>query len=169
MKAVGIIFLLAGLCGCQSSPKAASCSQIDWFELGRRDGTMGQPEQLDEQRRGCGKHFDGLSENLYRNGYNKGLAEYCSPTNGYDLGRNGVRPTLVCPAPTDVEFMAAVERGARARGLDETIRQLDREISSINRELSQSDPQNRNRLLAKLTDLKQERADFERKMTQIER
>jgi hypothetical protein len=158
------------LAGCQSATVRTACKQTDWYELGRRDSTVGVAQQLGNHRAKCGKAFDSLSESLYVTGYNNGLTEYCTSENGYEIGRSGANPSVRCPAPMDETFLAGVDRGQRARAHEQSIQRLDREISSLNQKLSGEggDP-DRESLLSRLSGLQAERADHERKFNQIER
>jgi hypothetical protein len=106
--------------GCQSSPVKIACSESDWFELGRRDGAIGKPLQIQSHKARCGKDLSAANENLYVQGYNNGLSEYCSPDNGFAIGRSGGNPSKICPAPLDTHFFAAVRKGIKARQAEET-------------------------------------------------
>ncbi len=124
LKALIAATLLSTL-GCQSNPLKVSCSEADWFEMGRRDGAIGRAPQLDAQRKSCGKYFSPMSETLFTSGYNNGIAEYCSEDNGYDIGVSGSVMQKVCPAPMDIPFLEAVEKGRKAREISSVARERD--------------------------------------------
>lgn len=106
--------------GCQAHPLRASCNETDWFEHGRRDGSAGKPLMIDAHSRRCGADFTTGAENLFIQGYNNGLSEYCTPDNGFAIGKSGGRPARICPAPLDTHFFAAVKKGVKAREAEET-------------------------------------------------
>ena len=108
--------------GCASSSSSntsitkTNCGSMDWFEYGRRDGSKGAPkEQIDSYRKLCGNEFDSSSETLYVNGRNSGLVEYCSPQNGFEIGRMGAAYLYVCPSLMEPAFINEMRRGQRIR------------------------------------------------------
>src|SRR6185312_3631545 len=84
-----LALVLAGL-GCTSAPKVetektASCETVDWYELGRRDGSQGTPtNKLSNRQKECAKAASPDWETIYTNGRNAGLVEFCDPKNGYE-------------------------------------------------------------------------------------
>jgi hypothetical protein len=169
MKTILPVVSLFLVLGCQSAPLKVTCNQTDWFELGRQDGASGLSSRLKVHREECGKFFDKMNEGLYATGYNNGLTEYCSSDNGFAIGKSGLKPTLNCPPPMDQTFLAAIQRGQEARDLEENIRRLDREISSLNQKLKTKRAIDKDSLLTKISGLQEERAVTERKFNQIER
>jgi hypothetical protein len=165
---LGIVTLVA----CQSSPKTVvSCESADWYELGRRTGTTGQPSQLDQERKRCTGQFDHTQEAVYINGYNNGLTEYCTNENGYALGKSGATLNKVCPRPIDEAFVAGYMRGTKVRELQQVNENIDRKISSINQRLkSAKDKKNEHgQLMSEITGLEQERQANRKRLNQIEK
>ena len=173
---LSVLFLVSflSLLGCQSSPKKTVCESTDWYELGRRNGTSGLNSQMDNERRRCVGHFDTTNEAIYVNGYNNGLAEYCSIDNGYSLGKAGATANKVCPRPTDEPFLAGYARGKKVRELERMNETLDRKISSVSQKLKSAKEKTaktseHNQLMSELSSLEQERQANQRRMGQIEK
>lgn len=100
-----------------------NCASMDWFEYGRRDGSRGAPkEQIDQYRGLCGHEFSSNSEVLYINGRNSGLVEYCTPQNGFEIGRMGGTYLYVCPSLVEPAFISEMRRGQRHRDGSERAR-----------------------------------------------
>ncbi|MGE0763632.1 MAG: DUF2799 domain-containing protein [Bdellovibrionales bacterium] len=166
--------LMMALSACQSTTKLAGCESTDWYELGRRAGTTGLPSQNSLEKRRCGRHFDPPSEAIYVNGYNNGLSEYCTPDNGYALGKAGSSLNKVCPRPIDQDFVAGYNRGKKVRELENVNQNLDRKISSLNQKLKSAKESGaktgeHGALVSELTGLQQELQANRRRMTQIEK
>ena len=90
-----IVIYLSLLTGCslQGKPKTA-CVQRDWYEIGRQDGRIGESiYKLENWSTLCPKT---MKKEVYKLGYRKGLKNYCSPGNAYELGKSGVAYKNVC-------------------------------------------------------------------------
>lgn len=111
---------------CSSSSSSISktnCASMDWFEYGRRDGSKGAAkEQIENYRKLCGDQFSGASETLYVNGRNSGLVEYCTPQNGFEVGKMGSPYLYVCPSLMEPAFISEMRRGQRHRDGSERAR-----------------------------------------------
>lgn len=112
-----LIALFQAACSSTSSSiSKTNCASMDWFEYGRRDGSKGAAkEQIDGYRKLCGDEFSGASETLYINGRNSGLVEYCTPQNGYEVGKMGTPYLYVCPSLMEPAFITEMRRGQRHR------------------------------------------------------
>lgn len=150
-----------------------SCSTSDWYEIGRRDGASGAPtERLASYRSKCGDRLESESADMYRNGRNAGLVEYCTARNGFELGRMRVAYNSVCPKVVEDEFLNAYEKGARARVLESENKKLQSRIEQIAQELNspRGVASDKNyTLMDELADLKKQRAKNEQELTKIAR
>lgn len=137
------IAALAGLtllCSC-ATPLAErfSCSNSDWYEIGRRDGASGASEGLlDKYHEKCGDRLEPESEDMYRNGRNAGLVEYCTVRNGFELGKMHVAYHSVCPTGMETAFLQSYQKGSRARELEQQNKKLETRIEQLAQELSGS-------------------------------
>lgn len=140
MRLFPYLFLLtlSALMGCQSAPRVMPCESSDWFELGRQMGTAGRVSGAPEQRQRCPVEFTKVSEALYHNGYNYGLADYCTPEVGFETGRLGKPLLKVCPRPTNLEFEKFYAKGQKVRDIEQANIALDRKISSISGKIKKS-------------------------------
>jgi hypothetical protein len=86
----------------------AECQTADWRAIGYEDGAQGySAESFGGRRKACAEHgvtakFDG-----YLAGHAEGLARFCRPQNGYQLGTRGYRYTGICPVHLEGAFLAA--------------------------------------------------------------
>src|SRR5699024_9618337 len=86
MLAIMAIMLLSG-CATMSPEQ---CLTADWSQRGYKDGRAGfTSNRVAKHHKACSKV--GVIPNLaaYRKGYERGLAQYCTPANAVEQGRNG--------------------------------------------------------------------------------
>ncbi len=145
--------------GCASfSPQAErACASTDWYEIGRQDGAKGHGEEyLDVRLKECAPEKRDLVTRLYFTGRNAGLVDYCSPTNGFNLGRSGQPYARVCPSPMERDFLREYRKGQRVFELEQANRQIDHRIGSLSQELERAIPlEVRNGLVDQLNELRQ--------------
>ncbi len=151
--------------------QADLCANTDWYEIGRQDGAKGLSEdQLELRLRSCVPNQRERVAQLYLTGRNVGLVDYCSPTNAFNLGRNGQAYTQVCPHPMERDFLREYRRGQRVFELEQANRQLDQRIGSLSQELERALPQDsRNELADQINELRQTRQVNERELRGLTR
>lgn len=160
--------------GCASMSKD-ECLTADWYAIGYESGIRGQREaQISEHRKACAEY--GVTPNLasYLRGREAGLQKFCTPRNGYRLGRAGRGYAGVCPAALDSDFLQSYRAGRELYDIEQNINRLGRrvkakqsELRQINKDIADKQaeliaagktPSQRALLLAELLDL-QEQAD----------
>ncbi len=135
--------------GCTSLPvrlpsqeaEAPTCKNIDWFEVGRTDGSVGaklaKSREYSDRCQLSPSPFDG---ELYANGRNAGLVEYCTATIGFESGRNGSTYEGVCPDHLERAFLENYEVGQRVRQLESENSDLQSRIDDLVRLLAPNQP-----------------------------
>lgn len=114
------------------------CANADWWELGRQDGARGMSLDFFKTRTQKCPSTDKLNrENLYVNGRNSGLIDYCQANNGYEIGRTGQLYFYVCPIDVESEFLTQYRKGKKVYQLElanKTLtEEIDRRISRLER------------------------------------
>ncbi len=168
------VLLLAA--GCASMGKN-ECLHADWQTIGYEDGSRGYPgTRIGEHRKACAEH--GVTPNLaaYEAGRQKGLAQWCTPRNGYRLGLRGKRYNGVCPQPLDGPFVEALEQGRAVYGYEKQVKKAKQELDGMYKDLEDMEvdlqakeaelisdgvsPRRRVRLLYEIRQLEADRALF---------
>jgi hypothetical protein len=165
-----LTLVILGLTSCSSAQiEQAGCDQKDWYELGRRDGGQGTPAgKWENLKKQCSGDFRADWENMYVNGRNAGLVEYCEDSNGYELGRAGTPYFYVCPSTMEPQFLSGYRRGQRARDLELEIRKLDAKIDSIAQRLVVTESgYDRTMLSSEMENLKRLRSQNDRQLDKI--
>ncbi len=98
------------------SLNAQECQTTDWALLGHEDGNEGHSlEMLGKHQESCQRYNLFVDREAYHSGYKKGreayIARYCTPQNGYQIGRKGKDYKNICPAEQQVAFVQAYEEG----------------------------------------------------------
>ena len=105
------LVLVATLQGCATLSEA-DCLSADWAVMGEADGQRGRPvSELNRYRRQCAAYGVVPDSQAYLEARERGLARYCTESNGYREGRSGTPYQLVCPAPLEPDFRSGHELG----------------------------------------------------------
>ncbi|RYZ80335.1 MAG: DUF2799 domain-containing protein, partial [Proteobacteria bacterium] len=118
-------------------PTQPSCANIDWFEVGRADGAMGSPaEKSADYHLRCDATPHPFSQELYANGRNAGIVEFCTNTAGFEAGRNGSAYEGVCPDFLEKGFLESFRIGQKVRELESDNTDLQDRIDGLVRLLA---------------------------------
>lgn len=136
MRLVLFAALILTLAGCSSrdeerrAQREAQCVTADWRGIGYEDGAKGsKTSTIARHRKSCAEFGVTPDLDAYLSGHAKGVAYYCQPQNGYNLGTRGRRYTGGCPASQDAAFSAAMGTGyglyERQKAVNDIGQQLD--------------------------------------------
>lgn len=161
-----------GLSGCATLDES-QCRNINWFELGARDGFAGHSRQRLELHREACSEF-GLNPNAvdWQEGYAAGLGDFCTVDNGYRLGRRGAHYGNVCPVELEAEFVSAFELGRDTNEVERELATLGGRIEAIETRLARDrelQAEQREVLRRQLYDLYQQRSWLRRSLDRLDR
>jgi len=121
LRFIFVLMLAFGLSGCASLSKE-QCLAGNWNEIGYRDGRQGyKPESLDAHAKSCAEHGVRPNHGQYKKGYSKGIAVYCSPSNGRHVGEAGRYYHHVCPADLEPAFLEHYRYGKELHDVKDKI------------------------------------------------
>lgn len=151
MKNIFHLIIMAGimalLAACASMSEK-ECLSADWFEQGHLDGRNGQPPtRIIEHRKACAKVAVMPDGELYRQGWEHGIIEYCTPANGLAEGRAGRTYRNVCPAELEGEFLFSHQRGMELYEAERRVSDLQRQIDQLQRKLDKEKDSSKRRNL----------------------
>ncbi len=105
------------LAGCATMSEE-DCANADWEFLGEQDGAAGETYQkFDSRVERCAKFGYQADERAYSRGRDRGIERYCTPDNGYEIGRSGGAYRGACPADLEEDFLAEYNIGRRLNEL----------------------------------------------------
>ncbi len=140
MRRILATALLLALAACSSSSGMgeAECQTADWRAIGYEDGAQGySPESFGGRRKACAEHGVTAKFDAYQSGHAEGLARFCRPQNGYQLGTRGQRYTGICPAHLEGAFLAAHADGYGLYERRAAINRIGRQLSYSKRRASE--------------------------------
>lgn len=124
------------------------CRQVDWYEQGIRDGAYGYDSgRVISHTEACGKLGIVPDRKAYFDGREQGLRRYCTAESGYNAGRYGRHYAGVCVGRGEPEFLNGYQQGRQRAVLEDDRDRLDREITSLEKQLKQVGNENDRNLL----------------------
>ena len=129
-----LLLLLPFLAGCASLSQE-ECQSGDWAAVGSNDAMDGrQPSRFADHIKACAKYDITPDEALYQTGYQKGLTSYCTPSNGFSVGRNGYAYQNICSPATEPEFMRGFLKGSSLHEVETEIAEKEHELARLKSE-----------------------------------
>jgi hypothetical protein len=139
-RLIAVLLPFSVLAGCAGGMSREECEVVDWRALGYEDGVKGWSEaRIGDHRKACAKHGIGLDLDAYRSGWREGVQSYCSPGNGYKLGRRGQRYSGVCPGELEPAFLTAFRDGRELYDQEAEVRRLAHRLDNTHKRLAQID------------------------------
>ncbi|MCK9510172.1 MAG: DUF2799 domain-containing protein [Pigmentiphaga sp.] len=146
--------VLAVLAGC-ATMSAEECRTADWYEIGMRDGQNGKSRSyFDEHVTSC--KDAGVRPDLarYTAGRDIGIRRFCTPDNGFEMGRQGNYYGNACPADLEYAFLQRYRAGKVIHDAQRRVDDLDTRLRERERKLDRSkDDKEREQLRREIRDL----------------
>lgn len=126
------------LSGCQVMSEK-ECRSADWHEVGYQDGRYGRERaRIEDIAEACAKANVAPDRVRYFAGREIGLQEYCTPENGFLLGKNGGSMSQVCPPESVGGFEASYYKGRRIYDARQQIERLESKRHKYEEQLSKA-------------------------------
>ena len=143
-----LLTIILFLSGCATMNKS-ECLSADWKIIGMEDGAEGRlTSYLGEHRSACAPYNVTPSLNTYLVGHRAGIQQYCTPSNGYNVGEQGKKYQGVCPSELEGPFLQAYEHGyehyalkSELYDIESSIRYKHNKIHNLIEEISQLEKQ----------------------------
>ena len=131
--------LLLGGCATLSQEQ---CSTGDWYGIGFSDGTRGRAlTRIEDHQEACADYGVAPQIDLYRQGRDEGLLQYCTAANGFRVGSHGNSYTGVCSGYGESDFLRGYQAGKpiyqqrqRVNRVENSLRRIDREMNDLDQE-----------------------------------
>ncbi|MFT0533099.1 DUF2799 domain-containing protein [Castellaniella hirudinis] len=138
-----------------ASMSESECLTADWVDQGMRDGRQGYAvTRVADHYEACAGVGVVPDTAQYRQGYDKGIAQYCTPENGANQGRAGRSYRGVCPAHLEAAFLAPYRHGLAVYNAQQRVERLNNESRQLQYTLDkEKDPDKQRRLRNQLRDL----------------
>ncbi|MDZ7852274.1 MAG: DUF2799 domain-containing protein [Halomonas sp.] len=137
-----LILLALILSGCASLSEG-ECRTASWQEIGRIDGSQGQPRaRLFEHAKACADFGIRPDAEAYYRGREWGLFDYCTPANAYREGRRGATYQGVCPALLEGNFLESYRQGLVIHEAESAVEEVERRIQRVEHRLDDEEVAN---------------------------
>ncbi|MBX9765635.1 MAG: DUF2799 domain-containing protein [Bdellovibrionales bacterium] len=134
-KIILILSLIAP--ACSTVPKI-NCEETNWQNLGMSDGRRGREESFaDSHLRSCESSSNPMNLELYKEGRAIGLAEYCTPENGYQTGMKNETYQHVCSKEQEPPFLAQYAEGRKTYLLQNELESVRAELRQKRKEIQE--------------------------------
>ncbi len=132
---LSFIFPLIYLTGCATLDRS-ECEVANWEIIGFEDGATGKPAStVGQHRSACAEYTIAPDLNLYLQGHKRGVVEYCTFQNGFELGQRGRNLTDVCSDVNYQEFKSGYQKGKQYYFISSDIKNTKSKIHSIRDEM----------------------------------
>ncbi len=165
-----IIVIVAFTSGCATLSKG-ECIEADWYEIGIRDGSSGKPRSvLDSHREACKKHGVAPNREHYYAGRTKGINTYCTPDNGFLIGKQGGYYKQVCPIHSEQDFLNSYNLGKEIYNINRDIATIESKIVKLENELDKKETKKDSRIKIReeIRTLDRKHKELREKMTYFE-
>jgi hypothetical protein len=130
------VFTLLLLQGCASIGRD-ECQVADWYTVGLEDGARGAaPDAIARYRKACAEHGVTPDLNAYMSGRAEGLASFCTPGSGFNVGAQGGAYAGVCPPELESAFLEAYGSGRKLYELEVAANEAEYRLASAQDELA---------------------------------
>jgi hypothetical protein len=168
MQGILLMVLCLGLLvGCATIPEE-QCAQVDWYDLGIKDGLAGYGEdRLAQHREACAGVKVVPDEKRYAQGRKVGLAEYCRPENAVREGLAGRYYKDVCNETFKRLHKAAFEVYSLKRRIKTNLDEVSNKENELRQE--KTSDSRRNQLRSDIRELDRRRESLRDDLFAVER
>lgn len=129
------VFGIVMIGGC-ATMTPEECAVADWELLGERDGRSGQPPEYFARRAGdCAEAGYEADQAAWRRGWDRGIADFCTPDTGFRKGLEGNGYDHVCPGYLEDRFLDGFETGIAIHDAQARVEQTASEVESAEERL----------------------------------
>jgi hypothetical protein len=115
---------------------ARDCETGDWRVIGYQDGRNGlAADAFDGHAAQCQTLGFDADPEAHLLGWNEGIADFCSETNGFDLGAEGKRFRNPCPTPYSAAYRNGFQTGRQVYLAEAEIAELESMVVALSDEL----------------------------------
>ncbi len=90
-----------------------NCKEINWYEQGVKDGQCGVQRSLRTEIEDSSKYGLLVDAFAYKEGWHRGIRQFCTPCMGMEIGAQGRPCPCFCPPDLAGPFRAAWYQGAK--------------------------------------------------------
>jgi hypothetical protein len=165
-----IVTLLAAiLAGC-ATLNEDQCNTTDWYTLGNADGASGKSvNTINAHAEACTEYGIIPDREAWRSGWDLGIRQYCTPSNGVERGRSGRFNSNSCPVDLSGSFNEGYRLGKSVYDAKQAQASLKREIDNDIIALSEASAEDRVKLQLQLEIKRNRQFELQNRVNDAER
>lgn len=166
---VGLLGL--GLLGGCATLSEGECRNSDWYDIGFRDGRLGEPQdRLSRHAGACADHGISPDRARYLEGHEAGLQHYCTQHSGLAVGQSGAAYQGVCPAAEEDAFLSGYAVGQALHRVRSRLSSIDYEIQGLDKSIGseETDKKELPSLIYRRVQLEGERGEAREELRRLE-
>lgn len=130
MATLAVLGAVLGLGSC-STLSEDQCKGGDWGGIGYSDGRSGYASsRIEDHAKACAKYSISPDFRSYARGRESGLRLYCTPNNGFRVGREGNSYNNVCPPELEQAFLEGYSDGGYVHAAESRLSQAQSDRSN---------------------------------------
>ncbi|HJS21929.1 MAG TPA: DUF2799 domain-containing protein [Steroidobacteraceae bacterium] len=169
--ALCISVLPLGLLGGCATLSESECRNSDWYDVGFRDGRLGEPQDRVSRHAGaCADHGVAPDRTRYLEGHQAGLEHYCTQHNGLRAGESGAAYQGVCPVGEEEAFLSGYQVGHSLHRVRSRLSAIDYEIQGLDKSIAAEETEKKElaTLIYRRVQLEGERGAAREELRQLE-
>lgn len=124
------------------------CREVSWEQLGYDDGQAGRhSSHVDLHRQACQRYNITVNASEWRQGWDSGIRQFCTPQNGLNEGRAGRSYANSCPADVRAGFEDAYRVAKAVHDARTAAERQNRELDDLLRKLRETEDRDEMRKL----------------------
>jgi len=124
--------------GCETLDQG-QCVTADWRDMGYQDGSAGKPKSsVSSYASDCSQYGVKVDAGAYRDGWNRGIPQYCTANNGYRVGSSGGYYADSCTGNLKDAFYSAYLLGDAVYEAQSRVNRLQAEVDKLGDKASEN-------------------------------
>jgi hypothetical protein len=168
---LGIGMLALSLLGGCATLSESECRNSDWYDVGFRDGRLGEPQdRLSRHAGACADHGVTPDRTRYLEGHQAGLEHFCTQHNGLMVGESGATYQGVCPMAEEDAFLSGYSVGQALHRVRGRLSSIDYEIQGLDKSIGaeETDKKELASLIYRRVQLEGERGEAREELRRLE-
>jgi len=142
---LGVALIALGSCATLNEDQ---CREVSWEQLGYDDGQAGRnSSHVDLHRQACQRYDISVNASEWREGWESGIRQFCTPQNGLNEGRAGRSYANSCPADVRAGFEDAYRVAKAVHDARAASQRQNRELDALLEKLREEEDRDEMRKL----------------------
>jgi hypothetical protein len=139
MQLILLVTVAIIISGCATLDQG-QCVTANWYDMGYQDGSAGKSKDgVADYANDCAEYGVKVDATAYRDGWSKGIPQYCTANNGYRVGSYGNYYENSCTGSLKDAFYSAYLLGSAVFDAQSRVDRLQEEVDELGDKASKND------------------------------